>query len=152
MVSSNFTILNMKKKIIFICHGNICRSVAAEFIMKSMSNDYDICSRATSFEEIGNDIYPPMKRELLNNNIPFERHYAQRINYNDYQEADYIFYMDDENYAFLYRMFGDDEKIKPVYEWTPSIKEIEDPWYTGRFNVVVSQLKQCIKDILDNIN
>ena len=141
----------MKKKIIFICHGNICRSVAAEYIMKSMTNDFDICSRATSFEEIGNDIYPPMQRELAINNIPFERHHAQRIDYHDYKEADYIFYMDDENYSFLYRMFGNDDKIKPIYEWTPSIDEIEDPWYTRRFNVVVSQLKQCIQDILNNI-
>lgn len=141
----------MKKKIIFVCHGNICRSVAAEYIMKNMTNDFDIYSRATSFEEIGNDIYPPMKRELLNNNIPFERHSAKRIDYNDYESSDYIFYMDDENASFLYRMFGSDDKIKPIYEWTPSIKEIEDPWYTGRFNVVVSQLKQCIEDILNNI-
>ena len=141
----------MKKKIIFICHGNICRSVAAEYIMKSMTNDFDICSRATSFEEIGNDIYPPMKRELLNNNIPFERHYAKRIDYNDYQTSDYIFYMDDENASFLYRMFGNDDKIKPIYEWTPSVSEIEDPWYTGRFSIVVQQIKQCIEDILQNI-
>ena len=92
-----------------------------------------------------------MKRELLNNNVPLERHYAQRIDYNDYQEADYIFYMDDENASFLYRMFGSDDKIKPIYEWTPSIREIEDPWYTGRFNVVVSQITQCIQDILNNL-
>ena len=139
------------KKIVFVCHGNICRSVAAEYIMKSMTDQYEVISRATSFEEIGNDIYPPMKRELVNNNIPFERHYARRIDRDDYASADYVFYMDDENYSFLYRMFGDDPKIKPIYEWTPSITEIEDPWYTGRFNVVVNQITQCVKDILDNI-
>ena len=139
------------KKIVFVCHGNICRSVAAEYIMKSMTDQYEAISRATSFEEIGNDIYPPMKRELANNNIPFERHYARRIDRDDYASADYVFYMDDENYSFLYRMFGDDPKIKPIYEWTPSITEIEDPWYTGRFNVVVNQITQCVKDILDNI-
>ena len=141
----------MKKKIIFVCHGNICRSVAAEYIMKNMTNDFDICSRATSFEEIGNDIYPPMKRELEFNNVPLERHHAQRIDFSDYEQADYIFYMDDENASFLYRMFGSDDKIKPIYEWTPSIREIEDPWYTGRFNVVVSQITQCIQDILNNL-
>ena len=92
-----------------------------------------------------------MKRELLNNNIPFERHYARRIDNDDYVSADYIFYMDQENYYSLYRMFGDDPKIKPIYEWTPSISEIEDPWYTGRFNIVVNQIIQCIKDILNNI-
>ena len=140
------------KKIVFVCHGNICRSVAAEYIMKSMSNQYVVISRATSFEEIGNDIYPPMKRELLSNNIPFERHYARRIDRDDYMSADYIFYMDEENYSFLYRMFGNDPKIKPIYEWTPSITEIEDPWYTGRFNVVVQQITECIKDILKSIN
>ena len=139
------------KKIVFVCHGNICRSVAAEYIMKSMANQYEVISRATSFEEIGNDIYPPMKRELLNNGIPFNRHYARRIDRDDYASADYVFYMDDENYHFLYRMFGDDPKIKPIYEWTPSITEIEDPWYTGRFNVVVNQITQCVKDILENI-
>ena len=140
------------KKIVFVCHGNICRSVAAEYIMKSMTDKFIIISRATSFEEINNDIYPPMKRELLNNNIPFERHYARRIDNDDYVSADYIFYMDQENYYSLYRMFGDDPKIKPIYEWTPSISEIEDPWYTGRFNVVVNQLIKCIEDILKNID
>ena len=140
------------KKIVFVCHGNICRSVAAEYIMKSMSDQYIVISRATSFEEIGNDIYPPMKRELLSNNIPFERHYARRMDKDDYMSADYIFYMDEENYSFLYRMFGNDPKIKPIYEWTPSITEIEDPWYTGRFNVVVRQITECIKNILKNIN
>ncbi len=139
------------KKIVFVCHGNICRSVAAEYIMKNMTDQYIVKSRATSFEEIGNDIYPPMKRELLSNNIPFERHYARRIDKDDYVSADYIFYMDEENYSFLYRMFGNDPKIKPIYEWTPSITEIEDPWYTGRFNVVFHQITECIKDILKNI-
>ena len=140
------------KKIVFVCHGNICRSVAAEYIMKSMTDKFVIISRATSFEEINNDIYPPMKRELLNNNIPFDRHYARRIDNDDYVSADYIFDMDQENYYSLYRMFGDDPKIKPIYEWTPSITEIEDPWYTGRFNVVVRQITECIKNILKNIN
>ena len=141
----------MKKKIIFVCHGNICRSVAAEYVMKSLTDKYDVSSRATSFEEIGNDIYPPMKRELLNNNIKFDRHSAQRIDMYDYNDADYIFYMDEENHHSLARMFGGSNKIKPIYEWTPSISEIEDPWYTGRYHLVLSQIIQCIKDILDNI-
>jgi hypothetical protein len=59
-----FTIRYMKK-IVFVCHGNICRSVAAEYIMKSLTNEYDVVSRATSYEEINNDIYPPMKKVLL---------------------------------------------------------------------------------------
>ena len=140
------------KTIIFVCHGNICRSVAAEYIMKSLTNEYIIYSRATSYEEIGNDIYPPMKRELLSNNIPISIHHAKRIDNNDYSKADYIFYMDDENYHSLIRMFGLSNKIIPIYKWTPSIDEIEDPWYTGRFHLVFEQIYQCIKDILKHID
>ena len=139
------------KKIIFVCHGNICRSVAAEYIMKSLTNDYLICSRATSLEEIGNDIYPPMKRVLSNHGIPFDRHYAKRIDYKDYQHADFIFYMDDENLYSLMRMFPHANNIFPIYKYTPTISEIEDPWYTGRFELVYSQIKECILDILKNI-
>lgn len=142
----------MKKKIIFVCHGNICRSVAAEYIMKHLSNKYDVCSRATSLEEIGNDIYPPMKRELLLNNIPIDKHSAKRIDNTDISNADYIFYMDNENLYSLMRMFGQIDKVLPIYKWTSSINEIEDPWYTGRYHLVVSQITECIKDILNNID
>ena len=140
------------KKIIFVCHGNICRSPAAEYIMKKLSSDFIVISRATSYEEIGNDIYPPMKRELIKNNIPFDRHYASRITYEDYIDADYIFYMDDENYYSLMNRFGSSDKILPIYKYTPSINEIEDPWYTGRFDVVFRQIKECLIDILHNID
>ena len=139
------------KTIIFVCHGNICRSVAAEYIFKNMNNEYIVLSRATSNEEIGNDIYPPMKRELTRQGIPFDRHYAKRIDYDDYLKADLIFYMDDENFYTLNRMFPNSNKIFPIYKYTPSISEIEDPWYTGRFDLVVTQIKTCIKDILNNI-
>ena len=139
------------KTIIFVCHGNICRSVAAEFIFKNMNNEYIVLSRATSNEEIGNDIYPPMKRELTRQGIPFDRHYAKRIDYDDYLKADLIFYMDDENFYTLNRMFPNSNKIFPIYKYTPSISEIEDPWYTGRFDLVVTQIKTCIKDIINGI-
>lgn len=139
------------KKIIFICHGNICRSPAAEYIMKHLSKEYDICSKATSYEEIGNDIYPPMKRVLNQHNIPFDRHYASRITNKDFLEADYIFYMDEENHYSLIRMFGNSSKILPIYQYTSSINEIEDPWYTGRYELVFEQIYQCVKDILNNI-
>ena len=150
--ASYFSIMNYMKKVVFVCHGNICRSVAAEYIMKSMTDKYIVVSRATSYEEIGNDIYPPMKRELTRNGIPFSRHYAQRIDYKDYDSADYIFYMDDENRWTLGRMFPNSNKIFPIYRYSKDITEIEDPWYTDRFDLVVSQIKQCVKDILANID
>lgn len=139
------------KKIIFICHGNICRSPAAEYIMKHLSKEYDVSSKATSYEEIGNDIYPPMRRVLNQHNIPFDRHYASRITNKDFLEADYIFYMDEENHYSLIRMFGNSNKILPIYQYTSSINEIEDPWYTGRYEFVFKQIYQCVKDILNNI-
>ena len=119
--------------------------------MKKLTNKYIITSRATSYEEIDNDIYPPMKKVLDNHNIPYDRHYASRIDYDDYQSADYIFYMDDENYYSLNRMFPNSNKIYPIYKYSPTISEIEDPWYTRRFELVFNQIYQCVVDILNNI-
>ena len=141
------------RNIIFICHGNICRSVAAEYIAKDMDKDhrFNIISRATSLEEIGNDIYPPMKRELNRQSIPFSYHQATRITQKDYDWADVIYYMDDNNLYYLNRLLVDtDDKFKPVFMYTSGIDEIEDPWYTGNFTKVVNQLKECIKDIFNN--
>ena len=140
--------------IIFVCHGNICRSVAAEYIAKHFDKEHrhNIISRATSFEEIGNDIYPPMKQTLAQEGIPFDIHHATRINQKDYDWADVIYYMDDENKWSLDRIVNDIKgKIKPIYQYTPDIYEIEDPWYTRNFQKVVTQIKRCVLDILENI-
>lgn len=146
------------KKIIFVCHGNICRSPAAEFIAKAYlkevnrENEFEITSMAVSLEEIGNDIYPPMKEELRNEGIPYERHYASRIGQNDYEKADYIFYMDSSNLSYLNRLINNHKNIIfPINNWTPSISHIEDPWYTDRYKKVCTEIKQCILDIFKNI-
>ena len=89
------------KKIIIVCHGNICRSPMAEYIFKhlleinNLSDTCEVVSRATSREEIGNDIYPPAKKVLSKNNIPFHRHYAKQITKEEYNNADYIFLQPD---------------------------------------------------------
>lgn len=140
------------KNIIFVCHGSICRSPAAEYIMKNLTNDFDVISRATSYEEIGNDIYPPMKNELNRQGIKFDKHYAQRISTTDFEWADYIFYMDSNNEYNLKRILGESDKIMPIYYFTPTINEIEDPWYTGNYSLVVNQLKRCIKDIIKHLS
>lgn len=147
------------KKIIFVCHGNICRSPAGEYICKYLvkkfgrENEFSICSRAVSYEEIGNDIYPPMKRELIKNNIPLDRHMAKRITMEDYNHADYIFYMDNSNKYYLDRMFSDERGIiKHINVFTSDIGDIEDPWYSGRYNKVVDQIYECIENILRNIS
>ena len=88
--------------IIFICHGNICRSPVGAILLNKILKEkgitnVNVFSRATSLEEIGNDIYPPMKRVLLSKGISFDRHYASRITKEEFDAADYIFYMDRNN-------------------------------------------------------
>lgn len=142
------------KKIIFVCHGSICRSPAAEFIAKkylkehNLEDSFMVTSLALSNEEIGNDIYPPMKRELYKRNIPFEPHSARKITEEDYESADYIFYMDELNRRYLIRLFSDYKKIiDPISLYTKRVLEIEDPWYTNNYSLVVDQIEQCINDI-----
>lgn len=148
----------MMKTIIFVCHGNICRSVAAEYIMKNLlikyhlEDRFNVISRATSTEEIGNDIYPPMKRALYNKEIPFYQHKAKQITTLDYENADMIFYMDSYNKRNLDYMLDDYKNIiKPITMYTSSLSIIDDPWYTGQFDEVVEQLTMCIEDIIPHL-
>ena len=137
-------------KIIFVCHGSICRSPAAEMIFKSMSKEHEVISRALTHEEIGNDIYPLMKRELLSRGINITRHSATYLTDKDFENCDYLFYMNDENLWYLNRRFKEDKKILPIYQYSKGIREIEDPWYTGNYSKVVDQITTCVKDILRN--
>ena len=146
------------KTIIFVCHGSICRSPAAAFMARKYlkelgrEDEFKILIRATSSEEIGNDVYPPMKRELFRRGVPLYPHAAQRIRQIDYDNADYIFYMDYENQYSLLRQIDDYKSILfPINKWTKSIKEIEDPWYTGRYELVCDEIEECLKDIFANI-
>ena len=146
------------KTIIFVCHGNICRSPAAEWIMKhlllkyKLEEDFFVISRATSLEEIGNDIYPPMKRALYNKEIPFFEHHAKRINKDEFDEADYIFYMDGTNQRYLERMFGPlPNKCQIITKYSLYPEFIDDPWYTGDFDNVVDQIWQCCDDIITKL-
>lgn len=131
-------------KIIFICHGNICRSPMALFIFNSLFKDNNIkaISRATSYEEIGNDIYPPAKRIMDKYNIKYSKHCATRISDKEYQEADYIFAMDKNNINNLKLRFND---ISKVYLLNAPY-EVDDPWYTGDFETAYKQIKEgCFK-------
>ncbi len=132
----------MKKKILFVCHGNICRSPMAEYILKYLTKEeYIIESRATSREEIGNDMHNGTKKQLSIHNIPYKRHYAKQITESDYNKFDYIICFDDYNLRNLQKMFGQSLKIKKLL---PS--NIDDPWYTGCFDKTYQDIYNgCIK-------
>lgn len=109
-------------------------------------------SRATSTEEIGNDIYPPMKRALSQCNIPFEHHVATRISKQDYDVADYIFYMDNNNLNYLKFLLDDNgKKFHLISKFTANLQFIDDPWYSGEYEIVIKELWQCCEDIIKNL-
>lgn len=132
------------EKIIFVCHGNICRSPMAEFIAKHLDKNkqFEYLSRATSLEEIGNDIYIPARITLENHQIPYTHREAQRITQKEYDEAKYVFVMDYNNLSYLKRIIKDIDYSK--VRLLAANQEIEDPWYTGNFERVYKQIETSI--------
>ena len=133
----------MEKRILFVFHGNICRSPMTEYIFKYLTKGQCIVeSRATSREEIGNDIHPGTKEELTKHNIPFERHYAKQITLEDYHNFDIIICFDNYNLNNLKRMFKEDtSKIIKLLDY-----DIDDPWYTRDFDRTYKEIYAgCIK-------
>ena len=123
-------------KILFVCHGNICRSPMAEFILKDLAvkagvrDQFEIASVAVSQEELGNPIYPPAQRELRKHGVSFEHRRARQITREDLEYYDHIYYMDSSNARYLRRMFGDlADKCRPLLS-----RDVADPWYTGGFS------------------
>ena len=151
MVSFCYT-YNMN--IIFICHGNICRSPIAEIIFSDLAKEnhlnVNVSSRATSLEEIGNDIYPPMKIAMSNHGYYDIHHYATRITQSEFDNADYIFYMDSNNLYYLERLFGKSDKFHLITEYLDNI-EIEDPWYTNRYEFVYQRIKKAAESIIKHL-
>ena len=148
------------KKILFVCHGNICRSVMAEMIMRHLTEQegetYVIDSCATSREEIGNDIYPPAKRCLSAHGVPFTRHTARQITREDYEQFDLILCMEDYNIRNLRRVLGDDLMQHDAALPQPKIRrllnrDVADPWYTGDFETTYRDLVEGCKALLHEI-
>lgn len=130
------------KRILFICHGNICRSPMAEMIMKKLVSDarrtdeFFIESAAVSTEEIGNPIYPPAQRTLRQHGVPFTDHRARQVTRRDYDCYDLLICMDSYNIRWLNRIIpnGDpDGKVHLLMEYAGSVCDVADPWYTGDF-------------------
>ena len=132
-------------KVLFVCHGNICRSPMAEFILKDMvarrgiADRFKIASAATSTEEIwngvGNPVYPPARAELAKHGISCEGKRAVQLKSSDYDEYDYLIGMDSMNIKNMERMTGHarGEKIHKLLEYAGSSADCKDPWYTNRF-------------------
>lgn len=147
------------KKILFVCHGNICRSVMAEFIMKHLVNEagraaeFYIDSAAVSTEETGNDIYPPAKRKLTEKGVPFSSHAARQISVSDYRYFDYIVLMDKSNQRLMRYLVGDDTegKVSLLLDWAGLNRDVADPWYTGDFETAYQDILLGCKALMNNL-
>ena len=151
----------MKKdiKILLVCHGNICRSAAAEVVLKQMAaekgrRDLQIASAAATREEIGNDIYPPMKKALVNRGYNCAPHAARQTTRQDYEKWDYLIGMDEENRSDMRWIYGGDPKgkISLLMDWAGKTgQEIDDPWYTRDFTGVLKQIEEGCRGLLERI-
>lgn len=147
-------------KILFVCHGNICRSPMAEYLMKHLVDEagkgaeFEISSAATSTEEIGNDVYPPAKRMLLEHGIVCHGHAARQITRNDYTYFDLIIGMDSYNMRNMIRYFGGDPdgKLHKLLEFANRDEDVADPWYTGNFDATWHDCLDGCKGLLRHLS
>ena len=138
-------------KILFVCHGNICRSPMGEFVLKDMvkkagvADWFEIASAAVSREEIGNPVYPPARRELQKHGIRCDGHAAHQITRRELDYYDRIYYMDASNARWLRRLFGADaEKCQPLLD-----RDVADPWYTGDFTATWNDIVEGCEAIME---
>ena len=144
-------------KILFVCHGNICRSPMAEFVFRKMASDagvsdkFEIASRATSAEELGNPVYPPARRELLRHGIACDGKYAVQLSRLDYDRYDLFIGMDSANIRNMHRLFGGDPdgKIKKLMDYTHRGGDVDDPWYSGDFETTYRDICEGCAALFD---
>ena len=143
----------MMIKILFVCHGNICRSPMGEYILKDMVSrrgigaEFEIASAAVSTEELGNPVYPPARRELMKHGIACDGHAAHQITRAELRHYDYIYYMDASNARWLRRLFGDEaSKCRPLLS-----RDVADPWYTGDFTQTWNDITEGCERILEEL-
>lgn len=142
-------------RILFVCHGNICRSAMAEYILKDkvkklgLEDRFEISSAGTSSEELGNPMYPPARSVLARHGITdVKAHHARQMNLSMYQDSDYVFLMDYWNLRNAKRMTGNDPdgKLRMLIDG-----EIEDPWYTDNFDKVYEQINNGCDALIEEL-
>ena len=150
-------------KIMFVCHGNICRSPMAEFVLKDMvkkagrENEFVIASSATSTEEIwggvGNPVYPPARDELKKHGISCEGKRAVQVKKSDYENYDYLICMDENNMRNIRRIIGSDpeDKIVKLLSFTGENRDVADPWYSGDFETCYRDIYNGCKALLEKL-
>ena len=146
-------------KILFVCHGNICRSPMAEFIMKDLvkkehyTDLFEIASAATSTEGLGCKVYPPARRELLKHGLTCDGKIGRQMNKDDYGYYDYIVAMDRRNLRNMVGFVGDDpeKKVSLLMDYTDSPGDVADPWYTDDFSTTWNDILKGCKGFLDFI-
>ena len=148
----------MKKwRLLFVCHGNICRSPMAEFVMKDLvkkagrEDEFYIESAATSTEEIGNEVYPPAKRKLAEHGIGCKGKTARQMTRCDYDRFDLLIGMDSWNFRNMNRICGGDpeEKIHLLMDYTDKPRDVADPWYTGNFEATWRDVLEGCQRLLE---
>jgi protein-tyrosine phosphatase len=147
-------------KILFICHGNICRSPMAEFVMKDLvkkaglEKQFQIESAATSTEEIGNPVYPPAQRKLAQHGIDCAGKRARQLTNSDYEVYDLLIGMDQANLRNMYRICGGDfaRKMHLLLDFTDHPGDVADPWYTGDFDATWRDVEDGCRGLLKKLH
>ena len=145
-------------KILFVCHGNICRSPMAEFVMRKLAAEAGLAARietasaATSTEEIGNPVYPPVRKLLAEHGIDCTGKTARQLTKCDYAEYDYIIGMDSANMRNMRRILGGDpeNKLHLLMDFTDRLGDVADPWYTRDFERTWSDVNEGCAGFLKN--
>lgn len=144
-------------KILFVCHGNICRSPMAEFVMRDMIKKRGLdgkimtASAATSTEEIGNPVHSGTRRKLREHGISTDGKYAVQLTKSDYDKYDLLIGMDSANIRNMKRITGGDEKIVRLLDLTDEPRDVADPWYTGDFDTTYNDIVKGCKALLNKL-
>ena len=146
-------------KILFVCHGNICRSPMAEFVMKGLVRkagreaEFEIASAATSSEELGNPVYPPARRMLARHGIDCAGKTARQLNQADYARWDLLIGMDQANLRNMRRLFPRDPdcKLRLLLDYTDRPGQVADPWYTGDFEATWRDVSDGCRGLLNSL-